>query len=111
MQAFHLFHTSCLIHWVLLCEVEKCTNQSEAPKVKRRSRRKAASKCNEVLNDSEMKAFRTPINCVICPECQGTGTMIDGEDEKPTVPLSKVCTLLHYFSIIIFYLFRSSFYL
>ncbi|XP_024023416.1 uncharacterized protein LOC21394829 [Morus notabilis] len=88
--AFHLFHTSCLIHWVLLCEVEKCTNQSEAPKVKRRSRRKAASKCNEVLNDSEVKAFRTPINRVICPECQGTGTMIDGEDEKPTVPLSKM---------------------
>lgn len=88
--AFHLFHTSCLIHWVLLCELETFANQPDTPKVKRRSRRKTASKCNGVQNGSEMNAFRTPINCVICPECQGTGTIIDGVDEKPTVPLSKM---------------------
>lgn len=90
MQAFHLFHTSCLIHWVLLCELEAISNQPEAPKVKRRSRRKTASKGKEVQKDDEMKASRAPINCVICPECQGTGTVVDGDDEKPSVPLSKV---------------------
>lgn len=89
MQAFHLFHTSCLIHWVLLCELEILTNQSNSPKVKRRSRRKTAAKHSEVQNDDEMKALSTVINCVICPECQGTGTIIDGQ-EKPTIPLSKV---------------------
>lgn len=98
MQAFHLFHTSCLIHWVLLCELETLSNQSNSPtKVKRRSRRKTAAKNNEVQNDNEMKALSTPINSVICPECQGTGTIIDGHDEKPTVPLSKVCFLLDNF--------------
>lgn len=92
VQAFHLFHTSCLIHWILLCEVEIITNQPEAPTVKRRSRRKTVA--NEVQKDSELKALRTPIYSVICPECQGTGMIVEGNElEKPSVPLSKVCSL------------------
>lgn len=94
MQAFHVFHTSCLIHWILLCEVEILTNQPEAPTVKRRSRRKTVAKGNEVQKDSEMQGLRTPIYSVICPECQGTGMIVEGDElEKPTVPLSKVCSL------------------
>lgn len=93
MQAFHVFHTSCLIHWILLCEIEIITNQSDAPIVRRRTRRKTAAKCNEVQKDGEM-ALRTPICSVICPECQGTGRIVEGDElEKPTVPLSKVCNL------------------
>ena len=93
VQAFHVFHTSCLIHWILLCEIEIITNQSDAPIVRRRTRRKTAAKCNEVQKDGEM-ALRTPICSVICPECQGTGRIVEGDElEKPTVPLSKVCNL------------------
>ncbi|XP_062076552.1 uncharacterized protein LOC133781533 isoform X2 [Humulus lupulus] len=87
--AFHLFHTSCLIHWVLLCELEMLTNQPDNVKVKRRSQRKTAAKNNEMQNDNDMKALRPQINSVFCPECQGTGAIIDRHDEKPTVPLSK----------------------
>lgn len=60
--------------------------------MKRRSRRKTVA--NEVQKDSELKALRTPIYSVICPECQGTGMIVEGNElEKPSVPLSKVCSL------------------
>lgn len=97
MQAFHVFHTSCLIHWILLCEVE-IANQSTSSKVRRRSRRKTAAKCNG--QDGQMKALSTQIYSVFCPECQGTGAIIDGDDlEKPNLPLSQVCTLQDNFLI------------
>ncbi|KAL6286580.1 hypothetical protein ACE6H2_010970 [Prunus campanulata] len=86
--AFHVFHTSCLIHWILLCEVE-IANQSASSKVRRRSRRKTAAKCNG--QDGQMKALSTQILSVFCPECQGTGAVIDGDDlEKPNLPLSQM---------------------
>ncbi|KAL0311518.1 UNVERIFIED_CONTAM: hypothetical protein Sangu_2446500 [Sesamum angustifolium] len=47
VQAFHLFHISCLIHWILLCEVEIYAKQLIEPKVKRRSRRKVKGKDGE----------------------------------------------------------------
>lgn len=107
MQAFHVFHTSCLIHWILLCEIEIITNQSDAPTARRRTRRKSAAKINEVQKDGEMKVLRTPICSVICPECQGTGKIVEGDElEKPTVPLSKVCSLQNGF---LFFTKRSSF--
>ncbi|BBG99492.1 Leucine-rich repeat protein kinase family protein, partial [Prunus dulcis] len=85
--AFHVFHTSCLIHWILLCEVE-IANQSTSSKVRRRSRRKNAAKCNG--QDGQMKALSTQIHSVFCQECQGTGAFIDGDDlEKPNLPLSQ----------------------
>ncbi|KAL5581795.1 hypothetical protein UlMin_014237 [Ulmus minor] len=89
--AFHVFHTSCLIHWVLLCELEAIANQSDNSKVRRRTRRKTAGKRNGVQKKSQMKDLRTTICSVICPECQGTGSIIEGDEfEKPTVPLSKM---------------------
>ncbi|XP_062075182.1 uncharacterized protein LOC133779210 [Humulus lupulus] len=66
------------------------TNQPDNVKVKRRSRRKIAAKNNEMQNDNDMKALRPQINSVFCPECQGTGAIVDRHDEKPTVPLSKM---------------------
>ncbi|ONI17073.1 hypothetical protein PRUPE_3G136600 [Prunus persica] len=87
-MAFHVFHTSCLIHWILLCEVE-IANQSANSKVRRRSRRKNAAKCNG--QDGQMKALSTQIHSVFCQECQGTGAIIDGDDlEKPNLPLSQM---------------------
>ncbi|KAL7142135.1 hypothetical protein ABFS83_08G103100 [Erythranthe nasuta] len=82
--AFHLFHVSCLIHWILLCEVENCGKQSVEAKGKRKSRRKVKGKAGE---NQEKQIYST-----FCPECQGTGIRIDGEEEleKPTVPLSEI---------------------
>ncbi|XP_051114655.1 uncharacterized protein LOC127240179 [Andrographis paniculata] len=87
--AFHLFHTSCLIHWLLLCEVEIYEKQSVHPKVRRRSRRKTKSKTGK--SRAKHDVLEKQIVSVLCPECQGTGVDIDGEElEKPTVPLSEI---------------------
>lgn len=87
--AFHVFHTSCLIHWILMCEVEIITNKSTGSKVRRRSRRKTAAKCNG--KDTQKKSLSPQIYSVFCPECQGTGIVVDGDDlEKPTLPLSQM---------------------
>ncbi|XWS54194.1 hypothetical protein CRYUN_Cryun10bG0068700 [Craigia yunnanensis] len=89
--AFHVFHTSCLVHWILLCELERIENHSVNPKVKRRSRRKNGAKCNEMGKDGETKATGTLISSVFCPECQGTGIEVEGDElEKPDVSLSQM---------------------
>ncbi|KAL4585247.1 hypothetical protein LXL04_009863 [Taraxacum kok-saghyz] len=85
-QAFHVFHISCLIHWVLLCDYEVNTKQLVDPKVKKRGRRKKGVSVLEAE-----KEVRKQIYCAFCPECQGTGVDIDGDDlEKPTVSLSEM---------------------
>ncbi|PIN12422.1 hypothetical protein CDL12_14973 [Handroanthus impetiginosus] len=87
--AFHLFHISCLIHWILLCEVEIYAKQSVQHKVKRRSRRKVKGK--DGANGVKRGMQEKQIYSAFCPECQGTGIIIDGEElEKPTVPLSEI---------------------
>lgn len=75
-RAFHLFHVSCLVHWILLCEFELRTDQLGYVKCRGRKKKDAVIK---------------PITSVFCPECQGTGKHIDGDElEKPTIPLSEV---------------------
>ncbi|XAR55494.1 hypothetical protein NMG60_11035573 [Bertholletia excelsa] len=89
--AFHVFHISCLIHWILLCEFEVYTKDLVSPKVKRRPRRKTGSKRNGSMKEGEIQDLRKHIYCAFCPECQGTGIDIDGDElEKPTVPLSEM---------------------
>lgn len=42
--------------------------------------------------DGETKATGTLISSVLCPECQGTGIDVEGDElEKPDVSLSQVC--------------------
>ncbi|KAL5797589.1 hypothetical protein ACOSQ2_002409 [Xanthoceras sorbifolium] len=87
--AFHVYHISCLIHWILFCEFEIMTNQPVIPKVRRRSRRKNGVKRDEVRKDGE--DISTKICSVFCPECQGTGMDIEGDElEKPTITLSQM---------------------
>ncbi|RWR86578.1 Acyl-acyl-carrier-protein--UDP-N-acetylglucosamine O-acyltransferase [Cinnamomum micranthum f. kanehirae] len=95
--AFHVFHTSCLIHWVLLCEFEilmdKSSNaenpQGSAPAKSRRKRAARSSKMKMI--DSRMEVRKPHISSVFCPECQGTGVNIEGDQlEKPTIPLSEM---------------------
>ncbi|XVE49911.1 hypothetical protein DITRI_Ditri01bG0119800 [Diplodiscus trichospermus] len=89
--AFHVFHTSCLIHWILLCELERIENHSVNPKVRRRSRRKNGAKLKDMGKDGEAKPTGTLISSVLCPECQGTGIEVEGDElEKPDVSLSQM---------------------
>ncbi|KAL7602965.1 uncharacterized protein LOC111899833 [Lactuca sativa] len=85
--AFHVFHISCLVHWVLFCDYEVYTKQLVvAPKVKKRGRRKKGVNITEAEKEE-----RKQIYCAFCPECQGTGIDIDGDElEKPTVSLSEM---------------------
>uniref|UniRef100_A0A2P2J9F5 Uncharacterized protein MANES_13G147300 n=1 Tax=Rhizophora mucronata TaxID=61149 RepID=A0A2P2J9F5_RHIMU len=89
--AFHVFHTSCLVHWILLCELEMTRNESVSPKIKGRSRRKNGARCNKSGKNGKTKALKCKIVSVFCPDCQGSGLNIDGHDrEMPTVPLSEM---------------------
>lgn len=84
--AFHVFHISCLIHWVLLCESEVYTKQLVGPEVKKKNRRKKGARSKKVEEE-----LRKQIYSAFCPECQGTGIDIDGDElEKPTVSLSEM---------------------
>lgn len=75
--AFHLFHVSCLIHWVLLCEFELWAKAAMNPKGTRG--RKGKAPVNNNL-----------ISSILCPECLGTGIHMEGDElEQPTVPLSE----------------------
>lgn len=84
--AFHVFHISCLIHWVLLCECEVYTKQIVGGEVKKKHRRKKGAKSKKVEEEA-----RKQIYSAFCPECQGTGVAVDGDElEKPTVSLSEM---------------------
>ena len=44
--------------------------------------------------DGETKPTGTLISSVLCPECQGTGIEVEGDElEKPDVSLSQACVL------------------
>lgn len=89
--AFHVYHISCLIHWILLCEQEIIGNHPVGQKGRRRSRSKAGPKNNEGKIDGETKAVEIQISSALCPECQGTGIDIEGDKlERPLIPLSQM---------------------
>ncbi|GAB4824895.1 hypothetical protein Ancab_007765 [Ancistrocladus abbreviatus] len=105
--AFHVFHTSCLIHWILFCESEIFTNPPVIPQTRRRSKRKIKSKGkklgkefeekkipashNQIRKEGLVRILREQICSIFCPDCQGTGINIEGDQlENPTVPLSKM---------------------
>lgn len=89
--AFHVFHTSCLIHWILYCEFEIVRNQTVSTKGGRRSRKKNGTKSNTTGKDGTVNILTNPIVSVFCPDCQGTGVNIEGDEfEKPLTPLSEM---------------------
>ncbi|KAJ8763801.1 hypothetical protein K2173_003583 [Erythroxylum novogranatense] len=90
---FHVFHTSCLVHWILLCEFEMVKTQCLSPKSQGRSRRKNGAKSNKLAKDEKTKTLNR-IDSVFCSDCQGTGVNIN-EDEKemPNCLLSQLFKL------------------
>ncbi|XP_042514882.1 uncharacterized protein LOC122089313 [Macadamia integrifolia] len=89
--AFHVFHTSCLVHWILICEFEICKNQSS---MTRETGRESRSKCSET-ETKDGKRERVLISSVFCPECHGTGINIEGDHQlqAPTFPVSQIFSL------------------
>ncbi|XP_027341521.1 uncharacterized protein LOC113854609 [Abrus precatorius] len=86
--AFHVFHTSCLIHWIILCEYEIITNRLVRPNVRRGVKRKVASDGDKIGKEKDIEK---DIKTVFCPECQGTGMIIDGDGvEHPEFSLSQM---------------------
>ncbi|KAL9322472.1 hypothetical protein ACSQ67_010525 [Phaseolus vulgaris] len=87
-KAFHVFHTSCLIHWIILCEFEIITNHLVRPNVRRIVKRKIASDGEKIGKEKDIEKH---IRTVFCPECQGTGMVIDGDGvEQPEFSLSQM---------------------
>ena len=84
MQAFHVYNTSCLILWMLSIEFEIVCNQSVRPKVGKRSKKKNGDKSNTAGKDGTVDTFSNPIVSVFCPECQGTGVNIEGDELEKT---------------------------
>ncbi|PPE01191.1 hypothetical protein GOBAR_DD01779 [Gossypium barbadense] len=73
VTAFHLYHTSCLIHWILLCELETIESH----------------KVNPI--DLETKPMGFLISSILCPECQGTGIEVEDDKlEKHDISLSQM---------------------
>lgn len=92
--AFHVYHTSCLIHWILLCEVEMARNQLMTPKLKGKTKRKTGAKSSKLKKDVDKIVTEKQLDSVFCPECQGTGVDVEGDSlEKPIVPLSEMFKL------------------
>ena len=105
-----MFHLSCLVHWILICEHDMITNNVALPKVKKRTKRKTG--INDKKNGKDdTKAAGSKIKSVFCPECQGTGIpIIDGDQlERLPFSLQEVCSLV-FFSFLkpfrIFFLFQ-----
>ncbi|KAK4386019.1 hypothetical protein Sango_2472500 [Sesamum angolense] len=92
--AFHLFHISCLIHWILLCEVEIYAKQLIEPKVKRRSRRKVKGKDGE--NGEKHGMQEKQIYTAFCPECQGKISMERNWRNQPSDFLRFICFIFKY---------------
>ncbi|PKI54627.1 uncharacterized protein LOC116204020 [Punica granatum] len=91
--AFHVYHTSCLIHWILLCEFEIARSPPPAPQTKGRSRKKNGGKISKVKKDGdgEEGTVVSRFNSVFCPECQGTGISVDVDSrERDKVSLSQM---------------------
>jgi hypothetical protein len=93
LQAYHLFHTSCLLHWSILCQYEMLSDQ-----IARKGKSNRGRKAKNAPKKSK-------ITSTFCPECQGTGIHVKGDElEKPTISLSEVRSTLLF---LVSYLFSS----
>ncbi|WJX69254.1 hypothetical protein P8452_53527 [Trifolium repens] len=83
--AFHVFHTACVIHWILLCEYEIMTNGLVNQNASREGKKKIVTGSGKEDRD---------IKHVFCPECQGAGLISADQLEHP-----KFCSLSQMFRL------------
>ncbi|KAH7332503.1 hypothetical protein KP509_20G091400 [Ceratopteris richardii] len=84
--AFHVFHTSCLIDWILLCESKfwrARTAKKDAPRMR--------GQINKKPRRVRTKTAIQSCGPLFCPECQGTGIQVRSHQlEKPRYRLVQV---------------------
>lgn len=83
--AFHVFHTACVIHWILLCEYEMITDRLVNQNARQKGKKKIVTGSGKEDRD---------IKHVFCPECQGAGLIIADGLEQP-----KLCSLSQMFRL------------
>ncbi|XP_045800706.1 uncharacterized protein LOC123894695 [Trifolium pratense] len=83
--AFHVFHTACVIHWILLCEYEIITNRLVNQNASQEGKKKIVTGSGKEDRD---------IKHVFCPECQGAGLVSADQLEHP-----KFCSLSQMFRL------------
>lgn len=92
--AFHVFHTSCLIDWVLLCESKIWLSHLNGSKGTRKSRWSVFDQRNRICGVKQINGSKgSGSNCasIFCPECQGTGLKTrSGQLEVPRYRLAQV---------------------
>lgn len=76
--AFHVFHTSCVIHWILLCEFYIITNRLVLPEVRQGRKKKVVANGKKSGKRDDIEAASSRIKSVFCPECLGSGIIVDG---------------------------------
>lgn len=80
-----MFHTACVIHWILLCEYEMITDRLVNQNARQKGKKKIVTGSGKEDRD---------IKHVFCPECQGAGLIIaDGLEQPKLCSLSQVCSL------------------
>ncbi|CAL0322637.1 unnamed protein product [Lupinus luteus] len=93
-RAFHVFHVSCVIHWILLCEFHIITDRLVLPKLRQGPNRKVVANGNQTGKGNDMEATKAHIKSVFCPECSGSGVMVDGGGRETTnLTISKIFKL------------------
>ncbi|KAJ4871102.1 Uncharacterized protein Rs2_47273 [Raphanus sativus] len=75
LGAFHLFHVSCVVHWFLFCESEILGSKMVCGKGKKRCTKQSGANMNGLVSNVSWQIFS-----VFCPECQGTGINIEGDE-------------------------------
>lgn len=84
--AFHVFHTSCLIDWILLCE-----SKFWSARVVKKDAPRMRGQINKKPRRGKAKATIQSCGPLFCPECQGTGVEVHNHQlEQPRYRLVQV---------------------
>lgn len=97
MQVFHVFHSACLIEWIVFCEAKtwnaSCTSSRKLKRRKAVHPNVQAQACGaNVRHDCfGTETEFTSETGIFCPECQGTGVKLEGPQlERPRFRLNQV---------------------
>ncbi|GLJ21651.1 hypothetical protein SUGI_0403210 [Cryptomeria japonica] len=89
--SFHVFHTSCLIDWILLCESKIWLSHFNGGKGPRRGRWSVLEQRRKPASKGSSSSSSSSCGSVFCPECQGTGLKTRaGQLEVPRYKLAQV---------------------
>ncbi|MED6136212.1 hypothetical protein PIB30_053935 [Stylosanthes scabra] len=81
---FHVFHTSCLIFWVLMNETTIIKNRLVPPtRQVLKKKKKGVARDNRTMEQEEVEQL---IKAAFCPECQATGGVTTELDKNGTEP-------------------------